>query len=332
LPVSAEQRARLLQAKLTSLVRAHFGTDEIASGGFPSGATATAGRRGWVLIEHATPRSSGGALMWAARAGLDRLDLLVDGSAPTLARLASHIRIPTAVWLVTGTDLVAVRAEPVAPSPAPIAVDTAVLVDAGLEVVVEAGVIRGEVTGLEVARFAGDDGTVLEVGVGRFDREMAALMYAGLSAEDALARVVAEVRAHRRRGAPLHPLRDMCRERWLRSVVVADPSLVDAVELTAVETTLARENLRDPWPAMAAGRDDDGEPLVVVCTYGVDVDLFPLAADTAARLDPTGQAPLVVVAATPLPEAATAVGGLLDRSVRYVIVPAPWGDPDAAVA
>ncbi len=56
------------------------------------------------------------------------------------------------------------------------------LLDAGVEVVVEHGVIRGEVRGLEVARVGGRRRRrrPLEVGVGRHDREAFAMVHGDL--------------------------------------------------------------------------------------------------------------------------------------------------------
>jgi hypothetical protein len=190
--------------------------------------------------------------------------------------------------------------------------------------VVEQGVVRGEVLGLEVARISPDDqsGWRLDVGVGKFDQVAAAMMYADKSTADALDTVVGVVRSHRFAGAPPHPVRDLCRERWVRSTVIADPDLVGAGELLAIETTVPRENLRDPHPAMARGPG-----VVVASTHGVDVDLLPLAADVRARVDPDAE--LVVVSATPMPPAVIALAEHVPGGVRFVEIDPPWGAPEA---
>ena len=73
------------------------------------------------------------------------------------------------------------------------------MLDADVDVVVEHGELFGEVLGLEVARVVVDeDGTRFEVGVGRHDREAFAMLHGDLPTPEALARVVATVRQHRR--------------------------------------------------------------------------------------------------------------------------------------
>ena len=63
---------------------------------------------------------------------------------------------------------------------------------AGLDVVVEHGVLRVEVLGLEVGAASSRRELSSRSGVGRFDREMSALMYAELPPVEALATVAAE--------------------------------------------------------------------------------------------------------------------------------------------
>jgi hypothetical protein len=45
-----------------------------------------------------------------------------------------------------------------------------------------------------------------------------------------------------------------------------------------------RPNIKDPTPCVSLGRDRAGDPVVVVCTTGVDLDLVPFAADARAAL------------------------------------------------
>jgi hypothetical protein len=42
---------------------------------------------------------------------------------------------------------------------------------------------------------------------------------------------------------------------------------------------VARPNLRDPVPCVATGLDAAGQPVVVVCSVGIDLDVVPFAAD-----------------------------------------------------
>lgn len=286
-------------------MRDHWDEEPDSPAPFPSGASACRGSRGWVLIEGAGPRSLGGALIWAARHHLDEMHVLVDGAAEVLASRAVPFSLPVQVWVISGTELRPVAGVPLEPPAAegPPAVEE--FERLGLEVTVEHGVVAGEVLGLEVARFV--DGRV-EVGVGRFDREMAAMMYADLPPAEALERVVDFVRGHRYQGAPAHPLRDLSPERWLRVVVGTGAGLVP------VPTVMARPNLRDPHPAL--GRGADG---LVVCTHGVDPDLLPLAAASRRAGEP-----LRVVGTSELPRSVREVGRWLEPPVSFEVVDPPW--------
>jgi hypothetical protein len=332
--VGPEQRSRLRQAQLRGLIRGRWPDAEPQLGAFPDGATAFDDHVGWVLAADTTERSLGGALVWAAAQGCRELHVLVDAHAGLLTRMAAHFDLPITVWQVDGTDLATV-----APDPAPDRLDllagppdgglddadeVTALVEAGLDVVIEDGIVRFEVLGLEVGRFVdpADGGPPrLESGVGRFDREMSALLHADVAPVDAVVAAAELVRHHRHAGAPPHPLRDLGRERWIRHVVLADPGLVGAARLEPVGTTLPRPNVRDPWPAMAWGAGPDGD-LVVVCTAGVDLAAVPLAADTRAVLG--DGAALVVVTVEDLPAPVRAVADLVAGETRFVVVDPPW--------
>jgi hypothetical protein len=168
--------------------------------------------------------------------------------------------------------------------------------DAGAEVVIEHGVIHGEIRGLEVARVrVGDDGEpVLDVGVGRFDQEATALLHGHLPTADALRRAIDQVRAHRSPDAQPHPINRLARDRWLRAQLLDDPSLVGLESLAPVEPPQPRPNVKDAQPAAAVGRAQDGERVLVVASAGIDLDLVPVAADLVAR-----EVPSRVVLVTP---------------------------------
>jgi hypothetical protein len=104
--------------------------------------------------------------------------------------------------------------------------------------------------------------------------------------------VIGEVRRHRRPGDRTHPLARLAGERWLRSALVRSPGLVGAAHLDPAEPTVARDNVRDPVPAIAVGVGIDGRPVVVATSIGVDLDLVPSAAD--ARLVHAPDARLVL--------------------------------------
>jgi len=214
-----------------------------------------------------------------------------------LARRAAAFAAPPMVWLVDGTALVA--AEPVdLPVDPPLDDRLTALVDvirsAGADPVEEHGVLRGEVLGLEVARAVVVDGDpVLEVGVGKHDREAQGMVHGDEPTADALARVVAMVEGHRRAGAPHHPYNRLASERWLRARAVADPAMVGATELASVPSPVEVDDLRQPAPAPAAGVDLEGRPLLAVFSTGIDVDLVPVAVD--ARLADGRNPRLVIV-------------------------------------
>ncbi len=65
--------------------------------------------------------------------------------------------------------------------------------------------------------------------------------------------------------------------------------------LEAVPPPVRRPNLKDPVPAVAAGLDINGEPIVVVCSIGIDLDLVPYAADARAATGPVGARLLLAV-------------------------------------
>jgi hypothetical protein len=183
-------------------------------------------------------------------------------------------------------------AEP--PSPPVEALDLApLLVAAGCDVVVEHGEVGGEVLGLEVARVVVGDGfTAVQAGVGRHDREAFAMVHGDLPPADALEKVVAAAREHRRADLPDHPLHRLAAERWLREVVLAHPDVAGLDAGTALERhegPAPRPNVRDPWPAVAVGPG-----VVVVTSVGIDLDLVPYAAD--ARLAAAGDDARLVLA------------------------------------
>src|SRR5690606_17398352 len=131
-----------------------------------------------------------------------------DGAAAsTIARHALAFTGPIDVWRSDGRDLVAVEPAPFPENAGPPdAPDLVAALEAhGLDVVVEGDRLSGEFRGLEVVRIvrALDDGEpILEVGVGRFDRELTAMMHGELPDPSAVGRVVEQLERIRR---PLGP-------------------------------------------------------------------------------------------------------------------------------
>ena len=294
--LDAERRAALLGAKLGALV-ASVAPGERRPATFPGGAALVDDGEAWVLLDAKPARGLGPALAWCRAARADRLHVVTESHAGSLARRASQFADPPTVWKVDGRSLVRAEPEPLAPAP-PIAHDVAAWADlfraAGCEPLAEHGRLIGEVDGLEVARVSpGPDGPRLEIGVGRFDREAHALVSSGRPTQETLAEVVALVRRQRRAEGVAHPLRRLARERWLRARLVERPDLVGAELLAPVPSLVEQPDLDTAWPAVAAGLDDRGEPLVVACSVGIDLDLVPFAAD--ARLADGRGAQLVLV-------------------------------------
>ncbi len=329
-----DPRAALQAAKLGALVRSRWAEEGTGAqpGAFPGGATLTTPGRMWILldVEADAGRRLGAALALADRAGAVQLDLLVEDAdaVPVLARRAALFERSPSVWEVTGAHLApAVPAPPaVDPAPAPEAeLFRPVLAAAGCETVVEGGALLGEVLGLEVARVVlGDDGTAhVEAGVGRFDREVGAMMFAELSETDALARAADLVAEVRRPGAARHPLNQLVPERWLRSVLVARPDLVGAAELSPVGSAVPRANLKETGIATAVGTDLHGAPVVVACSTGVDLDLVPSAADDRLTHAPGARLVLVVPARDAL-AVTTALASRLVAPADVVVVGDDW--------
>jgi len=280
------RRSRLRAVKLQALVRDHLGRD-IAPvvGAFPPGAAIVVDGAAWVLVEEEPGRGLGPALAWALRNGATSLHLLAARDTGVLARRAAELRFPIEVWHVDERTLLPAVAEPLVPPPAATPahlelIDT--IVAGGAEPNVEHGIVTGEVRGLEVCRVVDDPytGAVrLEVGVGAHDREAFTIVHGDVPTVDALAGVVRAVDQHRRPGAAQHPLNRLVPERLLRWQLVHDPGLIGLAAVDRVEPPLPRPNVKDRLPCVARGERDEGDPVVLVCSVGVDLDLVPYAID-----------------------------------------------------
>ena len=323
----------LLAAKLTVLARPHLEGHEPTTLDFPGGAALVAGPAAWLLLDAAPVGSLGPALVWADRRAATEVHLVTDRDAGVLARRAALFDPAPTVWSVAGTDLVRAAADPVAvAAPALPAVDLAAfMVDADLEVLVEDGLVRGEVLGLEVARIVHGQSTsgipldepLLEVGVGQADRELTGMLHGAMSPVDQLARVSEIVRELRRPEAERHPLNQLVPERWLRSLLVGDPGRLGLAALRPVPAAVPRANLRDRGIAVAVGEDREGASVVVACSVGVDLDLVPAAADTRLSVDPEAELLLVVPRRDAHP-VTIALAARLVRPARVVPVDDDW--------
>ena len=294
----AGRREALLQAKCKALVRSRWGDvvddDAATTSSLPGGAALAAPIDGrttaWVLAEDDAHRSLGAALAWADRRGATTLHLLATSAGGALARRAGGFARDVTVWPIDAgtTTLADDGIQPATPAdladepPLDPAVEplVALIERAGAEAVVEHGVLRAEVLGLEVARVTVDDlGAFLEVGVGKHDREAQREIRGRGHGLDELFEVVRIVAEHRVAEGAGHAAFHLSSERWLRSVLVRRPDLVGAANLRPVPSPVTREDLRHAAAAPAAGQDTDGGPLLVVCSVGTDVDLVPSAVD-----------------------------------------------------
>ena len=251
--------------------------------------------RAFVLVEG--DHRVGAALAWARRAGATEVHVIADEAPGVVARQAAEFATDVTVWRTSGRELIPAAPSPVDPGEGPPdAPDLVALMEAeGLDVVVEGDRLAGEFRGLEVVRVvrALDDGApILEVGVGKYDRALTAMMHGDLDGRASIARVVEQLRLIRRpSGPPNHPLATLVPERWLRTTLIADPALVGCDELVAAPAAEPRDRLRPRGIAAATGTRG-GQDVVVVCTVGVDLEAVVLAADTRLMVDP--EAPLLL--------------------------------------
>lgn len=288
--LDADRRAQLEQARAVALLKRCFDVDVSASvGAAPFGITARIDDRAWIVSMGEDLALLGGVLVWLDRHGPAQAHLVVDHHAPVHARRAAMLAPELRVWRAIDDAVVEPEPEPVPPSlprPDDAAHLEAMLLDEGLQVVCEDGLLRGELAGLEVARILhGPDGPVLEPGVGRFDREAGVLLRAGQTPAESLRHVVAQVRPHRVPGAVSHAVNRLGRERWLRSLVVEDPSIIDVSMPELIEPVPPRANLLEVAPASLLAVDGDRRVLVM-CSVGVDPGLVPAAADLVAIHEP----------------------------------------------
>lgn len=293
-----DQRAQLLGAKLRGLVPVAGDAPGAEPSVFAGGAALVVGSEAWVLLDEDPAKRLGWALAWSRRRDVDRLHVLAARDAGILARRAAEFAVDLQVWQIVDRELR--RAAPAPPpevrQPSAVALEAAaLLVEHGVEIVVEHGEVHGAIRGLEVVRVVEEDGGArLEVGVGQQDREAFSMLHGELDVDSGVAAVAATVRSHRRAGAPDHPLGRMAAERWLRWHLREHPHLVGARQLEQVEGTLPRTSVDEVTPAFLLGSDASGAPLVVACATGIDLDLVPAAADARAMHAPEARLVLAV--------------------------------------
>jgi hypothetical protein len=334
-----ERRRQLHALKLRALVGEHLdwalgevrGTDDgavaVATG--PDDRPVVA-----ALAEERPVRGLGGALAAALRAEAGAVHVFANGAAGLLARRATFFDPAPTVWELRGRKAVPAVAEPVpAVVEAPVVPELVALLElGGVDVVVEHGVVIGEVQGLEVARVVGDGhGFHVEVGVGAHDREAFGLLHGDEPTPDAIRRVVELVGTHRAPGADPHPLNRLGAERWLRARLIERPEVVGAASLSAAPPPVARQNLKQPVPAVATGVDVDGGSMVVVTSVGIDLDLVPFAADARESVDADAEL-VVAVPARDAHSVLHAMADALTRPARVVAVDDRWREWSSATS
>lgn len=317
--------AALLATVARSLASKHFAVAEPTADPFPDGAVVADGDH-LIVYRHVDAHLViGPAMLSASKAGATKVSIMVgdDETAPVLARHAAQLAVAPDVFVVDGTDIAPVApadtTSAIAPSMDDIEMAQAAYGAHDLETVVEAGIVRGELLGLEVSRVT--DG-IIQVGVGRFDREAGAMLRGTAVSTDALADALEQVAPHRTSTALPHPLNRIGRERWLRALAVADPTLIGLSEIAPVETVAERINLLDPFVAAAIGVDSDGATALAVFAAGLDTTALSHVADLVARHRPD-RVVVAIPEADMLP-ALTRLYPLLALPTTVVGMSAPW--------
>lgn len=296
--------------KLRALVREHLGlTDEPVGRAevFGLGAAFVSPDDAWVYVDGIAQRSLGPSLAWfinhmnaESRESITPLHLVVDRDSGVLARRAAMFDVPLQVWHVNDRLLLPAVVEQHLDDAQPNSRHlefVGMIERAGADVVIEHGIVVGEVLGLEICRVVDDEitgDTRLEVGMGAHDREAFALIHGHLPTEEALASVIETVAQHRADGARLHPLNTFGAERLLRARCIDTPALVGLTSLEPADPPVLRTNVKDAVPCVARGRDESGTEAVVTFVHGVDLDVVPFALDAADRF---GDKARVIIAA-----------------------------------
>lgn len=289
-----ERRSRLLALKLRALVRDHLALTEDPAGEarvFSPGAAFLSDDAAWFLVDGDATRSLGAVIAWSAANNIDKpLNILCEQNAGIVARRAGFMSADVTVWQVD--DRSVVRAEP-APhlpltTPSVHHMSFAPLIESGgAEIVIEHGVVLGEVRGLEMCRVVDDPFTGesrVEVGLGAHDREAFAMVHGHLPTEDAMRQVISAVLPHRSFEADHHPFNRFGVERLLRWNAMQDPASVGCASLAPAEPPVVRTNVKDAVPCVAIGIDADGNTVAVTFVNGIDLDAVPFALDAADRL------------------------------------------------
>ena len=295
---------------------------------------------GMAYCQTADARGVGPLVRWGLSHQANRLTIVAEADvAPDVARRADLLDLDIPVWSAAGPEVVpAVAGAVLTPPELPMSHRryASVITEAGARAIDDHGMLVAEVAGLEVARVVdGDDlsivadgagtthrngtppGPQLAVGVGQADRELQDYIHGHLDDDANLRRAIAAVVQHRKPGSAVHPLTRVARQRWLRSILLDDPSLIGLDELDPIVPLRPRTTVLGDEPSAAAGSG-----AIVVCSVGVDLDLLPEAVDYRDRDDPDAELIVVVperdrqLVAGPMAE--------LIPGLRMVSVSEPW--------
>ena len=302
--MEADRKQQLNAVKLASLLKSGLGIESSGIAPDPTfhrGVACILNGSAWIYVTDEQSRVLGACLAWVETKHPDarELNIIVDGDAGVVARRARNFLRRINVYAVNGTSLT--EAEPSGfgvPSEAKgshLALRT-LIEDGGARVVVEHGVVAGEVYGLEVCRVLDGDGDEprLEVGVGAHDREAFALLHGHLPTVDAVRQHVNAVRSHREAPIGTHPLNRLAASRLVRARVIADPKIIGSVSLEVAEPPVARTNLKDEVPCVAKGLLETGRAAVVVFAHGIDLEVVPFAVDAREWTNPEAELVIVV--------------------------------------
>lgn len=283
--VGDDRRPALIASAIQSLARNHRNIVNSPVVPFPGGAAIHDPSGSFVWLDVQPERLLGAAIALHLRRATSRLDIVVPDAhremAPTVARRAAQWSIPIEVFGLEGASL-----QPVAPAPAPAEPECefdidqfcSVISEAGAEVVIEHGVLTGEVAGLEVCRVVFEDEWRLRVGVGSQDREAFHMLHGDAPALDSLVRVVEFVQKYRQPTADPHPLNRLSTERWMRSTFVTGNA--QGTVLTHMSGVLPRGSMSDASPAFAVS-ERNGTSTLFAFTTGTDLGAMVDAADHA---------------------------------------------------
>lgn len=287
----SERRSRLLSLKLRALIRDHLGTDADPAGTpevFALGAAFITDNAVWVLVDGDATRALGATMAWASR--FDKsIHLLVERDSGLLARRAALFTHDITIWHVDDRQLLPAVAEPhleLTEAQPEHRAFVELIASSGADVVIEHGIVVGEVRGLEMCRVVTDEFTGesrLEVGMGAHDREAFAMVHGDLPTEKALKQVIDAVLPHRTEGADQHPLNQFGVERLYRWRALQDPSSIGFTSLELCDPPVKRTNVKDAVPCVAVGVTTEGNNAVAVFVNGVDLDVVPFAVDAASR-------------------------------------------------